>query len=186
MDKALYDDVVRFLRDGSYPSGNNRRRFLVRHRAKRYTFYGRCLRLGSRIVLHEEEAFCALRSLHLRKQHLHGPAFSAAVQKIYVVNRVTVLCFEVVRCCDPCSGTYTHTRESGPSFIIPSDSARGSAGKLESPLSETSVSPMPPSSALQGSAPLRSIWLDPGTVFVPSFRIFCRGHVKTLQPLRSG
>ena len=114
MDKALYDDVVRFLQDGSYPSGNNRRRFLVRHRAKRYTLYGRRLRLGSRIVLHKEEAFCALRSLHLRKEHLRGPAFSAAVQKIYVVNRVTVLCLEVVRCCDHCSGTYTHTRESGP------------------------------------------------------------------------
>ena len=82
--------------------------------AKRYTLHGRRLRLGSRNVLHEEETFGALRSLHLRKQHLRGPAFSSAVQKLYVVNRVTVLCFEVVRCCDHCSGTYTHTRESGP------------------------------------------------------------------------
>ena len=52
--------------------------------------------------------------MNLRKLHLRGPEFLCTVQKTYVVPQCKVLSFEVVRCCDHCSGTYTHTRECGP------------------------------------------------------------------------
>ena len=98
MDKALYDDIVLYLRDGVYRTGNSRIRFLVRQAAHRYSINGRRLQQGSLVVLHEEEAFDVLRSLHLRKQHLRGPEFICAGRKTYVVPRGKVLCFEVVRC----------------------------------------------------------------------------------------
>ena len=114
MDKALYDDIVLHLGDGAYRTGNSRSRFLVRQAAHRYSIYGRRLRQGSLIVLHVEKAFDVLRSLHLRKQHLRGPEFLRAVRTTYVVPHGKVLCFEVVRCRAHCSGTYIHSRESGP------------------------------------------------------------------------
>ena len=52
MDKSLYDDVVLYLRDGAYRTGNSRSRFLVRRAAHRYSLYGRRLRQGSLVVLH--------------------------------------------------------------------------------------------------------------------------------------
>ena len=117
MDKSLYDDVVLYLRKGAYrPALALTRRRLIRKAAHRYSIYGRRLRQGSLVVLHEGEVFDVLRSLHLRKLHLRGPEFLRTVRKTYVVPQGKVLCFEVVRCCDHCSGTYTHTRESGSLF----------------------------------------------------------------------
>ena len=104
----MYDSIVRFLRNGTYPPEDFNYRLHIRRSAKNYTLYGRRLCRGSQIVLHEEEAFIALRSFHSRKEHLRGPEFSAAVQKTYNVNRVKVLCFELVRCCANCSVTHTH------------------------------------------------------------------------------
>ena len=149
MDKTLYDDVVLYPREGTYCSAvtlNSRR--LIRKAAHKYSIYGRRLRLGSRMVLHEEEAFDALRSLHLRKRHLQGPEFLRAVQKTYIVPSGKVLCFEVMRCCVDCSGTYTHTRECGPLIHYSARQRKGLCQKLESPLSVTSVSLIPPSSTL--------------------------------------
>ena len=87
MDKALYDDVVLFLRDASFNPIHARDRFRDRN-ARKYSLYGRRLRLGSRVVLHEEEAFDALRSLNLQKRHLRGPEVLRAVQNAYVVPLV--------------------------------------------------------------------------------------------------
>ena len=78
MDKAFYDDIVVYLRDGAYRTGNSHSRFLVRQAAHRYSIYGRRLRQGSLVVLHEGEAFDVLRSLHLRKQLIRGPNFLAS------------------------------------------------------------------------------------------------------------
>ena len=108
MEKAMYDSIVRLLRNGTYPPEDFNYRLHIRRCAKNYTLYGRRLCRGSQIVLHEEEAFIALRSFYSRKEHLRGPEFSAAVQKTYNVNRVKVLCFEFVRCCANCSVTHTH------------------------------------------------------------------------------
>ena len=91
MEKTSYDNFVRFLRDGAYPSCDFRRRFLFRQRAKRYTLYGLCLRLGSRILLHEEEVFDILQSFHLKK-HVRGPGFYEAVRREYAVSPVQPLC----------------------------------------------------------------------------------------------
>ena len=75
MDKILYDDITLYLGDGACRS-----RFLVPQAAHRYSIYGRRLRQGSLVILHEEEAFDVLRSLHMRKQHLRGPEFLCAVR----------------------------------------------------------------------------------------------------------
>ena len=114
MEKTLYDNIVRFLREGTYPTGDFHSRFVLKRCAQKYTLYGRRLRQGSLVVLHEEEAFDVLSSLHLRKQHIRGPSFLAAVKKEFVVNRAWTLCCDVVRCCAECTGTYTYCREGGP------------------------------------------------------------------------
>ena len=65
MDKALYDDVVLFLRDASFNSIHSHDRFrrrLIQRNAQKYSLYGRRLRQGSQIVLHTEEAFDVLSS----------------------------------------------------------------------------------------------------------------------------
>ena len=121
------------MRDGVYRTGNSRSRFLVRQDAHRYSFYGRRLRQVSLVVLHEEETFDVLRSLHLRKQHLRGPEFLCSVRNTYVVSRGKVLCFEVVRCCVHCSGTYTHTRESGPLIHYSVQQRKGLCRKIGIP-----------------------------------------------------
>ena len=114
MDKSLYDDVVLYLRDGAYRTGNSRSRFLFRRAAHRYSLYGRRLRQGSLIVLHEGEAFDVLMSFHRKKKHLRGPEFYAAVRREYAVSPLQPLCQEVVRNCEECTGTYTHYRNTGP------------------------------------------------------------------------
>ena len=63
MEKTLYDEVVLYLREATYGAVNSRnysRRRAIRLHAKRYTLYGRHLRQGYRMVLHEGEAFSAL------------------------------------------------------------------------------------------------------------------------------
>ena len=114
MDKSLYDDVVLYLRDGAYRTGNSRSRFLVRQAAHRYSLYGRRLRQGSLIVLHEGEAFDVLMSFHRKKKHIRGPEFYAAVRREYAVSPLQPLCQDVVRNCEECTGTYTHYRNTGP------------------------------------------------------------------------
>ena len=66
------------------------------------------------MVLHEEEAFGAFRSFHLRKEHLRGLNPLAAVKNKFVVNQAWTLCCDVVRCCAECTGTYTHCKEGDP------------------------------------------------------------------------
>ena len=94
MEKALYDDVVLFLQDASFSPVHSRGRFIKRN-ARKYSLYGRRLRQGSRIVLHEEEAINALRSFHLRKELFWGPDFLRAVQETYVVHRAKIFCIEI-------------------------------------------------------------------------------------------
>ena len=63
MEKTLHDVVVLYLEEGTYSAVNSRnysRRRAIRLHAKRYTLYGRRLRQGYRMVLHEGEAFSAL------------------------------------------------------------------------------------------------------------------------------
>ena len=66
MDEILYDDVILYLREGTYRPAVASNRRLIRKAAQRYSFYGRRLHQGSRMVLHAEEAFDAPRFFHLR------------------------------------------------------------------------------------------------------------------------
>ena len=105
-----------FLRDASFSpvhSHNRFRRRLIKRNARKYSLYGCRLRQGSRIVLHEEKGIKTFRSFHYRKKHLRGPDVFRAVQKTYVAHLANIFCFEVVRCCAYCSGSYTHSRDSG-------------------------------------------------------------------------
>ena len=117
MEKTLYDNIVRFLQDGAYPPGDFRSSYLIRHRPKRYTLYGRRLRLGSRIVLHEEEVFDVLQFFHLKK-HVRGggggAGFYEAVRREYAVSPLQPLCKDVVRNCEECTRTYSHYRDTAP------------------------------------------------------------------------
>ena len=114
MEKTLHDEVVLYLEESTYSAVNSRnysRRRAIRLHAKRYTLYGRRLRQGYRMVLHEGEAFSALLFFHLRQQHIRGPNCVAAVRKVTVVSRVWTLCLDIVRSCAECTCTYTHCRE---------------------------------------------------------------------------
>ena len=85
---------------------------------------------------------------------------SSAVRKTYVVPHRKVLCFEVVRCCVHCSGTYTHTRECGPLIHYSVRQRKGLCQKIGIPfVRDVGLTDAPELDPL-GSAPSRSIWLD--------------------------
>ena len=72
MEKALYNSFVRFLRSGTYTPGDFRCCFIIRLCAHNYTLYGRGLRQGSRIVLHEGEKILLRSGLFTQGRSIHG------------------------------------------------------------------------------------------------------------------
>ena len=178
MDKALYDDIVLYLRDGAFRTSKSRSRFLVRRAAHRYSIYGRRLRQSSLVVLHEEEAFDVLRSLHLRKQHVRGPNFLAAVKKEFVVNQAWTLCCDVVRCCVECTGTYTHCREGGPLVHYSVRQRKGLCRKIGIPFVRVLGLENAPELDPFKFCPGLLTWLAPGIVFALFSPTFYRGPVE--------
>ena len=128
--------MVLYLREGTYSAVNSRiyfRRRAIRLHI-RYTLYGRRLRQGSRMVLHEGEAgFSALLSFQLRQQHIRGANFVVAVKKEIVVSRVWTLCLDVVRCCAECTCTYTHCRGVCPLLHYSVRQRKGLCRKIGAP-----------------------------------------------------
>ena len=186
MEKTLYDNIVRFLREGTYPTGDFHSRFVLKRCAQKYTLYGRRLRQGSLVVLHEEEAFDVLSSLHLRKQHIRGPSFLAAVKKEFVVNRAWTLCCDVVRCCAECTGTYTYCREGGPLVHYSIRQRKGLCQKIGIPFVRDLGLENAPELDPSNFAPGLLTWLVPEIVFALFSPTFYRGPVKMWPLLRSG